>query len=250
MGASTYDFWLLDLDGTVVDTEQSYIQDVFGAVGRRLDVSFSEREREALWYGFAGERERVLAAADVDPERFWSVFHEVEDPERRAAATHLYSDAASFVPALDQPTGIVTHCQPHLTEPVLDSLDIADWFDTVVCCNDEMGWKPDPGPVELAMQELGVDSTHEGVLVGDDPNDIGAAQNADLSAIHVTRREPTEWSSLEPESQHMDPFTRGHERVGSFTELDEHASEPVRLGSSPQLVEPGRSVTESDDLND
>lgn len=188
MAGSTYDFWLLDLDGTVVDIEQPYIHDVIGEVGDRLGQPFTPRESELLWYGIGNARDELLGNSDVDRERFWDVFHAVEDPLSRAEATYVYDDAADFVTGLDRPVGVVTHCQEYLTGPVLDHLDIADWFDTVVCCSDETGWKPDPTPIELAMGNLGVGTTgHTGAMVGDAPDDVQAGHNAGLDGIHVSR---------------------------------------------------------------
>ena len=185
-----YDFWLLDLDGTLVDVEETYIHEVGTRVGERLGVSFSARQAEHLWYGFGDSRERVLAETGVDPGRFWTEFHEVDDPGSRAAATHIYPDAASFVAAVEGPVGLVTHCQAYLTGPILESLGIADWFDTVVCCDDELGWKPDPDPLELAMCRLGVAGAgYTGAMVGDDPRDVSAARNAGVDPIHVDRHD-------------------------------------------------------------
>jgi len=210
MVASAYDFWLLDLDGTLIDVEQSYIHDIIENVGSQLGVMFTDREAEFLWYGVGDARKRLLDDANIDREEFWSVFHEVEEPETRAAATHLYDDAEDVIPAIDKPVGVVTHCQEYLTEPVLAELDIADWFDTVVCCTDETGWKPDPGPIELAMDDLGVGyNGHEGVLAGDDAQDIGAAWNAGLSAIHVERQDPAQ----------IGRCVLGDHRVTSLSEL-------------------------------
>lgn len=189
MDSSAYDFWLLDLDGTLVDIEQSYIYDVFDEIGERLGVTFTDREAELVWYGIGDARNDLLAEKGIEPELFWDTFHQVEHPEARTEATYLYDDASAFVPELDGPVGVVTHCQEYLTDPVLAKLDIEDWFDTVVCCTDETGWKPDPQPVQQAMRELGVaHNGHVGVLVGDDPQDIGAAQNAGLDSVHVRRR--------------------------------------------------------------
>lgn len=193
MARDTYDFWMFDLDGTIVDIEPSYPATVVTEVSDRLGVTFTEQEAEILWYGLGGVRDQVLRKRGVEPDAFWETFHEVEDPTDRAAATYLYDDAEAFIGALDGPVGLVTHCQPYLTEPVLERLDIQDWFDTVVCCDDTIGWKPDPGPVERAMSDLDVGyNGHEGVLVGDDPDDIGAAWNAGLDAIHVERYDPDE----------------------------------------------------------
>jgi phosphoglycolate phosphatase len=188
MTGRDYDFWLLDLDGTLVDVEQSYVHDVFDEVSDRLGYEFSDREAELLWYDNDNVRGDILSRAGVDPERFWEVYHDVEDPGARADATYVFDDAEEFVPRIEEPIGLVTHCQEYLTGPILQELDIADWFDTVVCCSEEIGWKPDPEPVELAMSALGVaHNGHVGALAGDNPQDVQAAKNAGIDAIHVTR---------------------------------------------------------------
>ena len=186
----SYDFWLLDLDGTLVDVQPDYVSGVFEAVGDRLGREFTDQEAEIIWHGLGGSRNEQLRELGVDVERFWDVFHDVEDAQARAEHTYLYDDA-SFVAELDGPVGLVTHCQQYLTDPVLDRLDIRDWFDTVVCCTEDIGWKPDPEPVEMAMHDMGVGyDGHAGVLAGDGPHDIGAAWNAGLDGIHVERHGP------------------------------------------------------------
>lgn len=210
MRTSRFDFWLLDLDGTLVDVEKSYIHDIVGEAGAELGATFDHRECEQLWYGPTEVRERILGSYDVDRMQFWDVFHEVEQPETRAAATRLYDDAEQFLGSVAQPVGLVTHCQEYLTGPVLQELDITDWFDTIVCCSDETGWKPDPEPIEMAMRDLGVAyNGHKGAMVGDDPGDTGAAWNAGLTAIHVARRDP----------ERVGQCVLGDQRVSALTEI-------------------------------
>jgi len=188
-----YDFCLLDLDGTLVDIELEYARGVLDRVGSRLDYDFDDHQVERLWYGLQAPRNDLLRTWGVDVEAFWTVFHDEEDPGSRAAATDLYADARRFLERTEVPLGVVTHCQGYLTGPVLESLDLEDRFDAVVCCSDETGWKPDPQPVELAMEQLGVAGNgHRGVLVGDGPQDIGAAWNAGLDGIHVERHDPAD----------------------------------------------------------
>ena len=180
-----YDFWLLDLDGTLVDVEWPYVRATFDRVEDRLGRTFTDREARILWYGLCESREAQLRAMGLDRDAFWEAFDAVEAPEERIDATTFYEDAG-FVADLDVPVGLVTHCRPFLARPVLETLDINDWFDTVVCCSDDLGWKPDPAPVERAMSDLGVNGGR-GVLAGDGANDVGAAWNAGLDAIHVER---------------------------------------------------------------
>ncbi|MDZ7701252.1 MAG: HAD family hydrolase [Halobacteriales archaeon] len=186
MSPAGYDYWLFDFDGTLVDVEWPYIRRVFDAVGDELDHTFTDAEAARIWHGYDGHRDGQIRATGVERDAFWAAFDAVETPAERARETYLHDDAA-VVGELDGPVGIVTHSQPPLLEAVLDRLDIRDWFDVVVSCSDELGWKPDPAPVERARARLPVNGVHEGVLVGDNPHDVGAAWNAGLDAVHVER---------------------------------------------------------------
>ena len=191
MAVADYDFHLFDLDGTLVDAEWSYTRTVFDRVGDRLGQGFSDREAYVLWHGLGGPRGDTLRELGVDPDAFWPAFHAVEDPIARAEATYLHDDAARLLDRVDDaggPTGLVTHCQRFLAEPVLDRVDLDGRFDAVICCTDETGWKPDPEPLELAMRELGVDPAGDrGYYAGDGESDVGAAWNAGVDAVHVER---------------------------------------------------------------
>ncbi|MFC6733454.1 MULTISPECIES: HAD family hydrolase [unclassified Haladaptatus] len=208
MVGADYDFWLFDLDGTLIDVDWGYTREVFDRVGDRMGRPFTDREAEILWHGLGGKRDDRLVEWGIDPNEFWPAFHAVEDPQARAEATYLHDDA-TFVADLTTPVGIVTHCQPFLTGPVLAHLGIGDWFDTVVCCSDDLGWKPDPGPVTHAMSQLDVETSARGVLAGDGSNDIGAAWNAGLDGIHVERHDP----------HRRGECVLGDYRVASFDEL-------------------------------
>ena len=191
MRIADYDFHLFDLDGTLVDAEWAYTREVFDRVGDRLGREFSDREASVLWNGLGGPRRETLRGIGVEPDDFWPAFHAVEDPVARAEATYLHDDAARLLDRVDEvggPTGLVTHCQEFLAEPVLDHVDLDGRFDAVVCCTDETGWKPDPDPIELAMESLGVDPrSARGYYAGDGESDVGAAWNAGLDAVHVER---------------------------------------------------------------
>lgn len=207
-----YDFWLFDLDGTLIDAEWEYIRSVFDRAGEKLGREFTDREAEYIWHGLGGKRDALLQEMGVDPTSFWAVFHEAETPSERAAASKLYDDAAVLLATINRdetPIGVVTHCQEFLTQPVLAELELAEWFDAVVCCSEQIGWKPNPSPVHRAMEALEVDSDHHGVLVGDAAVDIGAAWNAGLDGIHVERHGHAQRGHC----------VRGEHRVNSLTEL-------------------------------
>lgn len=190
MALDAYDVWVFDLDGTVVDVDWAYTREVFDRVGDRLGQTFTDEEAHLLWHGLGGSRDDQLRLWGYDPKSFWDVFHDVEDPMARAEATYLHPDAERLIREIDAPKAILTHSQEFLATPVLSRLDIADWFDTVVCCTDELGWKPDPEPVRYTLDALGaLDAADTGrvILAGDSPSDVGAAWNTGLDAIHVER---------------------------------------------------------------
>lgn len=196
MAPPAYDFWLLDLDGTLVDVEPGYKRELLTEVGDRLGVSFADHEVERVWHGSTASRQGVLEEKGLGERQFWSTFDAADDPVARVEATFLYEDAA-VVRGLDAPTGIVTHCPAPITERVLAHLDIRDWFETVVCCDETIGWKPDPAPIREAMAGLSVSANGNGangngaagVYAGDGPHDVGAAWNAGLDGIHVDRHD-------------------------------------------------------------
>lgn len=188
MRPEDYDVWLFDLDGTIVDCEPSYARGVFDRAGSRLGYDFSDRQVEDLWHGLTGTRNDHLRAWGLDPERFWAVFHDEEDPEKRAAASYVYDDARRLLDRLraaDVPVGVVTHCAAFLAYPVIEHLEIADWFDAFLACDEETGFKPDPAPVRQVLDELGVDG--DGIMLGDGESDVAAAWNVGLDAVHVER---------------------------------------------------------------
>lgn len=188
MRPEDYDVWLFDLDGTIVDCEPSYARGVFDRAGSRLGYDFSDRQVEDLWHGLTGTRNDHLRAWGLDPERFWAVFHDEEDPGKRAAASYVYDDARRLLDRLraaDVPVGVVTHCAAFLAYPVIEHLEIADWFDAFLACDEETGFKPDPAPVRQVLDELGVDG--DGIMLGDGESDVAAAWNVGLDAVHVER---------------------------------------------------------------
>jgi phosphoglycolate phosphatase len=153
--AGQYDAILFDLDGTLVAPEFEHVRSVFDQVGRQLDYHFSDEVARRLWHGLGGPRNEQLRELGLDVAEFWRVFDETEDPRDRAAAMQVFEDAA-LAADLSVPTALVTHCPPEPTAAVLEFHGIDEWFDAVVCCSDDLGWKPDPTPIEHALGEIGM----------------------------------------------------------------------------------------------
>lgn len=79
------------------------------------------------------------------------------------------------------PLGVVTSCPRRLAESVLGRHGFAPFVRTVVCSEDGPG-KPDPAPVRLALQRLGVTSAW---MLGDNPGDVQAARAAGVVPLAI-----------------------------------------------------------------
>jgi hypothetical protein len=82
------------------------------------------------------------------------------------------------------PLGVVTSCPRRLAESVLARHGFAPFVRTVVCSEDGPG-KPDPAPVRLALQRLGVTSAW---MLGDNPGDVQAARGAGVVPLAIAPR--------------------------------------------------------------
>jgi len=82
-------------------------------------------------------------------------------------------------------TGIVTSRLRHTTESGLKKYDVVQYFDAIVTCDDTDKHKPDPEPVNIALERLG-SKPEEALMVGDSMFDILCAKNAGVKAALVS----------------------------------------------------------------
>jgi len=179
-----FDSYVFDLDGVLVDVNDSYKREIFDEVGDEFGRGFTDDEIHRLWYG-AEERSDIIESWGYEPKEFWEVFDAVDSPERRVEHTYVYEDT-EIIPDLDAPTGLVTHSPPELARPALEKAGLQDIFDSVVCCSYDIGYKPNPEPFRLCLNEMGA-STEDAVMVGDSVSDVRGAWNAGLTAGHIDR---------------------------------------------------------------
>jgi phosphoglycolate phosphatase-like HAD superfamily hydrolase len=79
------------------------------------------------------------------------------------------------------PLGVVTGRPRSDASRFLEEQAVADLISTVVCMEDAPS-KPDPAPVALALQQLGVSTAW---MMGDTPDDLRAARAAGVLPIGV-----------------------------------------------------------------
>jgi len=81
--------------------------------------------------------------------------------------------------------GIVTSRLRHTTEIGLDKYHMGQYFDAVVTADDTDKHKPDPEPVNMALEKLG-SKPEEAIMIGDSMFDVLCAKNAGVKAAIVS----------------------------------------------------------------
>jgi phosphoglycolate phosphatase len=83
------------------------------------------------------------------------------------------------------PLGLVSNKSKQLLVKEVAHLSFSEYFGTVVGSADAVRDKPDPAPVQLALNQLGIEPSMDIWLIGDTPVDWKSAKSAGVRAIGV-----------------------------------------------------------------
>lgn len=195
---SQYRSWLLDLDGTLVDSAP----DLHGALDATLRRHQHASVSEALVRQFVGagarvlieralaelypqpvEQEAALATIDLLHEQFLDYY-----TSHIADRSEPYPGVRETLCALNErgiALAVVTNKYEGLSRQLLEALDLAHHFDAVVGGDTLPVRKPDPEPLFEACRQLG-SHPEETLMIGDSITDIRAARNAKMPVICVS----------------------------------------------------------------
>lgn len=183
---------LLDMDGVLADVSRSHRETV-RETARRFGVEIEPAEiAEAKRRGGANndwdltwrllERHGVRAGLDEVTDVFERIYHgEDGRPGLREQERQLIDAGALGRLAGGMPLGIVTGRPLADAERTLEAFGLAEMVTALVGHEDGPG-KPDPAPVRLALERLGV---RRAVMVGDTVDDVRAARAAGVVPVGV-----------------------------------------------------------------
>lgn len=181
---------LWDLDGTLADT----VDDIARTIDAMLAASGlpqlgSATVRAMVGGGAAKLVDLAVRAAGAEPTAaHLETFRALYRANPRGTAT-LYSGIAEILADVTVPQAVVTNKPADVSAALIGLFGIAERFGAIVGGDTLAYRKPDPQPVHFAMMQLGVRSA---VLIGDSPQDVGAAAAAGIPSIGVT------WGILQP----------------------------------------------------
>lgn len=183
---------LFDMDGVLANVEGSYRQSTIETV-RSYGVQFERRDLEqAVMAGNANNdwilSQRILSDHGIHIEfddlyeRYQSFYLGTADaPGLRESETLLVERSVLEAISDRLPLAVVTGRPRAEAEWFLDRVGIAGLFRTTVCLEDGPN-KPDPAPVLLALERLGVDRAW---MIGDTPDDVRAALAAGVLPLGI-----------------------------------------------------------------
>jgi phosphoglycolate phosphatase len=182
-----------DLDGTLVDS----VPDLTAAVNvmlRQLGLPAREEAQVRAWVGNSMDKliHRALTnemTGQADPELFARArsLYKAAYADHISVYSELYPGAREGLTELHGagfPMACVTNKLAEFALPLLDRLGIGHLFATVVGGECIPKPKPAPDALLLCAERLGV-PIHQGLMVGDSVNDVGAARNAGCPVVCV-----------------------------------------------------------------
>jgi len=193
-----YRTWLIDLDGTLVDSAPD-LHGALEATLRRYDYGTVSEEMVRQFVG-SGARvliERALAErypqpaarkaamASIDALHAYFLDYYAEHIADRSQPYPGVREALSALRERGIALAVVTNKYEGLSRQLLDALDLSGYFGAVVGGDTLSVRKPDPGPLFEACRQLGSDPA-EAVMIGDSITDIRAARNADMPVVCVS----------------------------------------------------------------
>ena len=183
----SYDAYLFDLDGTLVDTAP----DLGGALNASLRNAGLPGITEAqarMWIGH-GAKFSLTQALDhhnlnLDPATVDALLDNFLNHYENHVAelSTLYAGVVDTLDALRQSgskLAVVTNKPTRFTLPLLSELALDGYFQSVVCGDTAALPKPAPDPILLCLKQLGATASCS-LMVGDSVTDVDAAKAAQL----------------------------------------------------------------------
>lgn len=190
---------LFDLDGTLVDTAIDMIH-ALATLADNHHIEHNLNVAEFRQYISKGAVALVKSVFnDPPPEKLESLRKEYLEIYQQQLNTHskLFDGIAELITHLDHnqtPWGIVTNKPSWLAKPVVAAIDQLKTSRVLVCADEVGVAKPNPKPLLLAAEQMGINPATT-LYLGDAQSDIDGAHNAGMqSAVAM-------WGYLAPEDR-------------------------------------------------
>lgn len=175
---------LFDLDGTLVDS----IELLLGAFRHAFSTTLGRVPDESRWIAGIGTplvaQMRGLVDDERDVERLIASYRafQHEHHDRLVHPYHGTADVLAALRARGHPVGVVTSKGIELARRALAHTGLDAYIDALVGYEQCTRHKPEPEPVEVALDLLGY-PPEEALFAGDSPHDIRAGNAAGVVTV-------------------------------------------------------------------
>ena len=188
---------LFDMDGTLLDTAPDFIA-ICQAM--RADRDLAPINPQHIRDEISGGAKAMVAVTfSMDPESpgFEELRQEFLERYLVGCAVHskLFDGMAELLEDIEKSKliwGVVTNKPLRFAEPIMQQLGLASRSALLICPDHVKNTKPDPEPMRLACQQLGL-QPQEILFVGDDLRDIESGRAAG------TRTAAVSWGYIHPD---------------------------------------------------
>ena len=176
---------LFDLDGTVIDSGAIILASMRHATREVLGREYADEELLAA-VGGPGLEAQMAALAPDRVDELVEVYRAHNEPlHDELLCCPGMDDVLDRLREEGRRLGIVTAKRRLTVELAFAKVPLGHLFDVVVGGDETERHKPDPQPLQLALERLGADPD-ETAYVGDSPFDVRSAKAAGIHAIAVT----------------------------------------------------------------
>lgn len=179
-----YQYILFDLDGTLIDTNELILRSFEYALEQHVPGKYTRADiLPHMGRGLVEQMEEFVpghAAELVATYRKFNI-------EQHDALVHAFPHVQEVLKNLHEAgckIGIVTSKQRLTAQMGWELCGLTPYLQTFVTIDDVQKHKPDPEPVQMAMQQLQADPART-LMVGDSPYDILAGRAAGVATAGV-----------------------------------------------------------------
>ena len=185
--AMKYDLILLDLDGTIADTDEMIVQTMYEMYDLYRGGNRSPREKIVYFSGPPIRNTLKVEFPDQDNDFMfnefarisWDYYQKVVKPFPHAV------EVFTKIRGTGVKIGIVTGKYRKQTLHCLDVIGFTPITDYIVACNDINSVKPDPEGINKAVDYFGIKDKKKVLYIGDNLADYQAARNAQVDVAIV-----------------------------------------------------------------
>lgn len=188
IAAEAFDAVIFDCDGTLIDSSDVHFQCMCAGTQEQ------GHEMSADWYAARNGLDRMSLL-----EAFRNSFDSTFDVDRACRTSIAHCDKAvhlarpigetiNLAKTLGDramPLAVATNAEREVCERLLDTVNIRELFDTVVCISDKVPPKPSPAIFQLAATRLG-HPNGKVLIIEDSLQGVQAAQLAGMPVIELS----------------------------------------------------------------